>query len=526
MRGVIRATAFALLAGSLLAGCSHAVKRDPQTLVVLEPDDANTINPLYANNEASFLYYTLVLDPLANNGPNFSMIPWLATSWKATPDELHWNVQLRRGVLWSDGAPFTSRDVVWTWRAMLDPKTGFPYLGNFAYVKRVVALGPYAVRFDLNAPTAEFVSGALNAPIMPEHVLAKTPDAQQRLTSFGQHPIGTGPYELASWSHDSEAVFVRNPRFWHGVAKIPRIDIRIVLDANARDQAMQNGSADLYDNVGSDSYRSLRKSAPWLKWLHLPDLYTDFISVNLRVPGLNDLALRRAMMYGWDRKALVAGLLHGDAMMATSIVPYATKYWYDANVMRYPYEPAMARRLLDAAGWKMDRDGVRAKDGTRLEFELQQPNGGTTDEGAEFQADMKAIGIRIDMKVLDYATFIDNQNLMHYQLSLTGWGGVVDPDEYTFLDSSQIEPVGNNDTAFSNPALDRALRAGRVTVDQAKRKPYYDTMQRITAAQLPVLWGWYTYYRAAYTPRLHFGSVAPQPDLYLWNDVWDWSLDP
>lgn len=521
---VFRVAAVAALVALCACG-SHAAKRDPGTLVVLEPSDAGTINPLFANNEASFLYYTLVVDPLVNNGPNFSYIPWLATSWTPTSDDLHWTVKLRHGVTWSDGAPFTSRDVVWTWHAMLDPATGFPYAGQYVYVKDVVALGPYAVRFDLKNTSAQFVQSVLNAPILPEHILGKTPDAQLRRSSYGQHPIGTGAYMLASWNHDSEAVFVRNPHFWHGLAKIKRIDFRILLDPNARDQAMQNGSADLDDNIGSDDYRSLRKSSPHLKFLHIPDLYTIFISVNLRVAGLDDLNVRRAMMYGWDRAAVISGLEHGDAIAASSIVPYATHYWYDPNVVHYPFDRAKARTLLDADGWRVGSDGVREKHGRKLSFTIMQANSGTTDVSAEFQADMKAIGIAIDIQVLDYATFINRTNAMTYQLAITGWGGITDPDEYTFLDSSQIEPVGNNDTGFSNPALDRALRKGRITVDPAKRRPYYNEMQRITASQLPVLWGWYTYYRAAYSPRLHFGPDAPLPDLYLWNEVWDWTLD-
>ncbi|MHB8141257.1 MAG: ABC transporter substrate-binding protein, partial [Vulcanimicrobiaceae bacterium] len=143
------AIATMLLSCVLLSACAmpSVARRDPGTLVVLEASDANTMNPLFANNEPSFLYYGLVLDSLANVGPNFTMIPWLATSWSSTPDRLHWTVQLRHGVRWSDGAPFTSKDVVWTWHAMLDPKTGYPYAGQFNYIKNVRALGPYAVRF-------------------------------------------------------------------------------------------------------------------------------------------------------------------------------------------------------------------------------------------------------------------------------------------------------------------------------------------------------------------------------------------
>ncbi len=523
------AIAAMLLVCVSLSACAipSVARRDPGTLVVLEAGDANTMNPLFANNEPSFLYYGLVLDSLANVGPNFTMIPWLATSWTSTPDRLHWTVQLRHGVRWSDGAPFTSKDVVWTWHAMLDPKTGYPYAGQFNYIKNVRALGPYAVQFDLSHTNALFVSGALDSPILPYHILGKTPDAQLRTSPFGQHPIGTGPYMLERWNHDAEAIFVANPHWWHGPVKIKRLEFRVVLDPNARDQAMENGSADLYDSMGSNDYVTLRKQAPQLRFVHLPDLYTWFIMVNLRTPGLRNERVRQAMMYGWDRQAVISGLLHKDAIEATGIVPVALHYWYDPNVRHYAYDPAKARALLDADGWRVGRDGIRSKDGVRLDYTLLASTGSHTiiDVCQEFQSDMRALGIRIHVKELDYATFIADSSDLHYQLAFTGWGGVTDPDEFTFFDSSQIVPIGNNETAYSNPTVDHDLQMGLRTITPAKRRPYYNQMQAITARQLPVLWGYYTYFRAAYVPALHIDRQAALPDLYFWYDVWNWRLD-
>ncbi|HEV3155891.1 MAG TPA: ABC transporter substrate-binding protein [Candidatus Baltobacteraceae bacterium] len=511
-----------------LLGMAGSEKHQPNTLVVIEGADAGQMNPLFANSAPEFLYFGLILESLSGTGPNFSVIPWLARSWTHTPDGLHWTVNLERGVRWSDGMPFDSKDVVFTWKTMQDPKVGFPYAGQFAYIKKVMPLGPYRLRFDLAQTNALFESLALGSPILPEHILGKIPPERQRTSTFGQHPIGTGPYQLASWQHDSEAVFVRNPHWWHGTAKIPRIDFRIILDDQARVEAIENSSADLYDSMSAIDYEEIKHDAPHLHLLHLPDLFSIFVEPNLRRPGLSDLQVRRAMMYAWDREAITNGLLHGDAQEVNSIEPRALTHWYDPHVQGYPYDPRRAATILDAAGWRVGSDGVRRKNGVPLSFEMLLPAGQilAAEAAAEFQADMQAVGIAVAVKQLDYSTFIQRLNTLNFELAYTGWGGSSDPDEFTFLDSSQLAPIGNNLTGYKNPIVDRALRLGLTTLDPAKRRLAYNRVQEVTAQTLPVLWGYDEFYRAAYSSRLQLHPESALPDLSLWYDVYDWSLSP
>jgi peptide/nickel transport system substrate-binding protein len=523
---ILAALALCALGAALSACSSASAGRDPDTLIVVYPSDANTLNPLYANNEPSFLFYGLIFDGLSGLGPHFAVVPWLASSWSSTPDHLHWDVNLRRDVSWSDGAKFDSRDVIFTWKTMQDPNVAFPYAGQFTYVKQVTARGPFRVHFDLSNANALFEAQALGTPILPEHVLGKIPAAQQRISSFGQHPIGTGPYVLASWHHDDTLIFVRNPHWWHGPPKIKRIEFRIVLDNDARVDAMVDGSADLVPSMAPADYRTLRAIDPKLTFYHVPDLYSRFILTNDTLPGLRDLTVRRAMMYGWDRRAVADGLYHGDVILNDALTPWALTTWHDDSVTHYPYDPAHARALLDAAGWRVGRDGVRSRGGVRLGFSIKNSTGDATlaNVCAAFQADMRAIGIAVDIQQLDYATYIDQTSDMHYQLAMTGWGGTTDPDEFTFLDSSQAVPVGNNETGYRNPQVDRDLRAGLKTFDLAKRRAIYDDFQRVTSATLPVLWGYDEKFSAAYSSRVRIDQRQALPDLYFWWNVYDWSL--
>lgn len=518
-----------------LGGCAASTRqsRDPNTLVALELGDADTLNPLFSNNEYSSQYESFVLDSLVDYGDDFKPIPGLATSWTGTPDGLHWTLDLRHGVRWSDGAPFTSKDVVFTWAAMLDPATGDPYRGQFTYIKRVTAQGPYRVRFDLGNPNALFVTEALNADILPEHLLGKVPHAHLRATTFGEHPISTGPYLLQSWRHDETLTFVRNPYWWGGTPTVKRMIFQVVLNDQARTDAMEQGNADVDDGIPTSAYQIMNADVKAgrtskLELLHIPDLYTIFMYLNFKRPGLGDVRVRRAMMYGWDREAVVNGYYRGDEALATSITPVGLRRWYDPDVKQYPYDPSRARALLEAAGYLPGSDGIRRKGKQRLSYALDLAgNGGAgQDFAAEFQSDMKSIGIGITLRTLDYATFIDQTNDGEYDLAYSGWGGVPDPDQVSLLACDEFPPNGNNTMYYCDPRMNRILALGLQTIPYAKRKPIYDRMQQLYAEDVPDLYLFYDYYRAAISPRVHFNVAHALPGQYLWRDVATWHLGP
>jgi peptide/nickel transport system substrate-binding protein len=535
----VRAIALAIalaFCGSWLGGCAASANagRDPNTLVVLELGDADTLDPLFYNNAYSSLYAQFfIFDSLVGVGDDFTDVPDLATSWRSTPDGLHWTVDLRHGVRWSDGAPFTSKDVVFTWTAALDPATGWPYRGQFAYVKKVTAEGPYRVHFDLATRNALFTSnnGALGFQTLPEHILGKVPHARLRNSGFGEHPVGTGPYILQRWRHDEDLTFVPNPYWWGGTPNIKRVVFRVVLNDQARTDAMEQGAADIDDNLPTSAYQIIaadnKSGRTDLRLLHVPDLYPYFLYPNTKQPGLGDVEVRRAIMYGWDRAAVVQGLLHADVELAAGVTPTALRRWYDPNVRQYAYDPARARAILDAAGYRPGRDGVRQKGNVRLSYAMSLPgNGGAGDLMTEFQADMRTIGIAITLRTLDYATFIDDTNSGKYEMAYSGWGGVPDPDQLSLFGCDQFPPNGNNQMFYCNKRLDRDVHLGLQALDFQQRKAIYDDMQRIVAEDLPVLPFIFPYFREAISKRVHFNVGKALPDQYLFRDLPAWTLGP
>jgi peptide/nickel transport system substrate-binding protein len=531
LRNLARLAALWIVAATLVtSGCAPRgdAPRDPNTLVMLNRSDGATMNPLYAETlYDAAIYCQLIFESLSYIGTDYLPHSRLAKSWAVSRDGLHWTVELRRDVRWSDGVPFTSKDVVFSYKTFLDPKAAFVDFGNVKYIKHVAADGPYRVHFDLDYPSAEFTLNAFAEFIVPEHILGKTTPDRLRFSPFGEHPVGTGPYMLKSWQHDSELVFVRNPYAWRA-PKIARIDYRIIFNDQSEMQALANNSADLIDDLGSTTYRQLQRIAPHIKLMTFESLFLDVVEVNLTRPGLSDVAVRQAMMYGYDRRSMIDGLYDGKVAVTDNLIVSALSHWYDAKTQKYPYDPAKARAILDAAGWRVGAGGIRSKGTTKLSFELMLNQGSAilTDEMLTFVEDMHDVGIDIRLRLLDFPSTVTRAFNGNYDLTANGRGGAVDPDLTTILASSQIPPNGSNTTRYRDKIVDRDLKLGLTTLDDAKRRAYYNEMQVELGKTLPILPQRGRFSAMGYNPRLVLDPKTTLQSPFLYYNVEDWTIKP
>jgi peptide/nickel transport system substrate-binding protein len=518
-------------AAVLLAGCagsSAASHRDPGTLVDVEQADASTFNPLYQQSAYDSIYASLVFDGLTNVSSNYGVQPGLATSWTHSADGLHWQVELRHGVRWSDGAPFTSGDVVFTYQTMLDPKTAFNQASYLANVRRVVAEGPYRVRFDLSAPSATFVDIGMGFSILPRHILGSVRPDRQPFTSFGEHPVGTGPYKLVRWQHDSDVLFARNAYYWHGTPHIARLEIRIIFNDQAEVDALESGSADMISDLGYSQSERLARESPTIRRLTFAPLYVGVFQVNLRRPGLSDVRVRHALMYAFDRRAIARGFFDDQVSPVNTLIAPGLTRWFDPHVRTYSYDPARARRILDDAGWKLGPDGVRHKGKTRLAFQVLVNQGSVLilDQLLALSADAAAVGIEIDARQIDFASAIARTYKGDFDLLFESFGGNVDPDASAVLASTQQPPAGENVMGYDDPAVDRDLAAGIRELNDVKRRAIYDDMQRHLAEDLPMLWLYGRYSASAFARRVQIDPRVTLPLPYTWYNIADWKLAP
>ncbi|MGA2761551.1 MAG: ABC transporter substrate-binding protein, partial [Candidatus Cybelea sp.] len=235
-----------------------------------------------------------------------------------------------------------------------------------------------------------------------------------------------------------------------------------------------------------------------------PGTIYAYIALNLRDPILKDVRVRRAIAYGIDVQPIIHYLLRDEARPAYSVLP--PQHWaYDGNVERYPHDPARARALLDAAGY-------RPVNGVRFHITMKT----STEEStrllaAVLQEQLREVGIALDIRTFEFATFLADVTKGAYQIHSLRWiGGNQDPDIFENLfDTASFAPKRANRTFYSNPRVDELIREGRSTIDQQKRKTIYDQIQQILADDLPYINLWYLDNVLVHTNRVHGIEISP-----------------
>jgi len=229
-----------------------------------------------------------------------------------------------------------------------------------------------------------------------------------------------------------------------------------------------------------------------------------YFALNLRDPILKDVLVRRAMAYAIDVQPIIRYLLRDQAQPAYSILP--PEHWaYDGDVERYPHNPARARQLLDEAGY-------HANNGVRFHITMKSSSDESTRlMAAVFQQQLRDVGIALDIRTYEFATFFSDITKGAYQVYSMRWiGGNQDPDifEYVF-DSNSFPPRRANRTFYSNPRVDELIREGRTTLDQEKRKVIYAEIQQIVAEDLPYINLWYLDNVLVHSTRVKGITVSP-----------------
>ncbi|GHB38170.1 hypothetical protein GCM10010331_27070 [Streptomyces xanthochromogenes] len=498
----IRATAAAVLAGALAVGagaCSNpgggsggSGKKDSAVVgIAYEPE---TLSPLlgYGKDGNSKLF-----DGLLTFDAGMKLRPALATALpEVGADRLTYTYKLRQGVKFSDGKPFSAKDVVFTYTKILDPKTNNPSKGELDAVKSVEAQGDDTVVFTLKYPYAPFAERTV-LPVVPEHVAA-----QQDVNSgaFSRAPVGTGPYTLAKWSKGEKITFAANPTYWGGAPAVKKFTMAVIKDDDVRATRLRAGDLDgaiLPPNL-ANTFKGDRGKKTYTAKTY------DYRNVTLptgnKVAG--DTAVRRALDLAVDREAMVDRILEGAGKPAYGPVPTGSE-WFAAGTER-AHDLDRAKRLLDDAGWKPGADGIREKDGVKAAFPLWYLSGDKLrqDHALAFASDAKKAGIAVTTQS---GTWEVIEPRMKQDAVLAGGGSPGDPDfdQYNLLKSSLAGDGFNNMASFADPTVDKALDDGRRSGDRAVRKAAYDTVQRELVKN------------PGYTFLTHIDH------LYVVNDTWD-----
>jgi peptide/nickel transport system substrate-binding protein len=433
-----------------------------------------------------------MFDGLVEYDFNLNPTPKLAIAWKLSPDAKELRFTLRSGVKWHDGRPFTSADVKFSalevWRK-LHPR-GKSIWANLTDVEtpdEVTAI------FKLSNPSP-YVMNALvgvESQVLPRHIYEGT----NILTNPANlRPVGNGPFKFKEWRKGEYLLLERNPDYWDaGRPYLDSIVVTFTPDEGARAVALEAGELDLAGGlpVALPDARRLSK----VPTLEIPATgyealaHQVFMELNVRKPYFKDPRVRQAIYHAIDRDFLLKNIWYGFGKVATGPISSDLKTFYTADVPRYEYSIAKANQLLDAAGLTKDASGVRL----RVTHD-SNPFGGENNRriSAYFKQQMDQIGIKVDIRASDTATFIKRVYTDYdFDTTSTQAFGLSDPTigVQRFYWSKNIVPgvAFSNGSGYSNPEVDKLLEAAQSEIDPAKRAGLFHDFQRAIMRDLPLL---------------------------------------
>lgn len=471
-----------------------------------EPGNLNAISAL-PHHYPEHVPLTLLYDSLTEFLPDGKIGPRLAESWQTSPDGLTFTFKLTDRAKWPDGRPVTADDVKFTFDAMMNPDTKASAEG-VETVKSVEVADPRTVVITLKQVTPHFLARAGARGIIPKHLLEGQDIAK---AAYNKQPISSGPYRFVSWTPGQAIVMEANPDYWRGAPKIGRVIFKIIPDQNVVLTQLRSGEI----NYALLEPRNLAavQNIPGLKLYESPTPRFFDIAPNYTRGLFDDLKVRRAIMHGIDRQAIVEKVLLGKgAVIHANTAPVS--WAHNPNVPKYPYDKARAAALLQEAGWAPGADGVLQKGGRRLAFAVMINNYDRTLEQAltVAQQNLKEIGVELSIDRVEPGVFNARRSAKDFDALARVWNPVYDPDQAGLL-------VTGNFYGYSHPEVDRLARAALATNDQAERKQLYDELQVVLANDLPRLWLYTENELHVVSDRI--SGVQPHPVGLFWN-LKDW----
>jgi len=455
--------------------CSPRERRTPDdTIVVVIEAAMSSSDPRYAISN-----YDGKLSKLVHVGltavDTESLVPRLELATKVeSSGPLAWDIEIRPDAKFSDGTPVTGEEVAFTYESMLAKDSDSLFHRGFTErFSKVEALGPHAVRFHLREPLATF----------------RTDIDFGIISRKGK---GAGPYVVRELT-SSHVLLDINPYYFGTKPKVPHVEIKFVRDASARLLMLVGGSADLIQNgVRLDLVEEV-KDRPRVAIASAPSVLLTYMMLNNDDPILRDVRVRQAIALTLDRPAIVAAKFGGRARLATGLV--APGHWaYEPDVTIWNPDLARAKQLLDDAGLR-DPDGAGPKPRARLVYKTSSDAFRVT-LARVLAAQLAQVGLEVEVRSFEFATFFADIKKGSYQLASMQTSDIIDPDFYfTYFHSSRIpdttNPDGGNRWRYRNARLDELTTAGRHELDQAKRKAMYAEVQRLVAAEVPVIPLWH-----------------------------------
>ncbi|MFA4972240.1 MAG: ABC transporter substrate-binding protein [bacterium] len=494
--------AFAIALLSLFAGsaCHRAAATPEDALEVAIPAGPATLDPRLATDAEGSKISSLICDGLFGLDDFLEPIPLIAESYEQLSASSY-RIRIRPGVKFSDGSALAAKDVVFTFKSIIEGRIASPFKAAFQRISRIEAEDGLTVRIELSEVYAPFLNMLTRGIVSEKAAVAAGED-------FGRAPLCAGPYRLLRFVPDKVVELAANDSYFGERPNIPRLNFHIIQDDNIRVLKLLKGDVDLVQNaVPRLLIKAMLKREPGLSMKEDVGIVVAYVGLNLADPLLAKAEVRRAVAYAIDREAIIGHRFRGMARPANSII--SPENWaYDESLGQYPYDPAKARAMLDAAGLP-DPDGA----GPAMRFNLTLKTS-TVKERIDIARmiahQLGRVGIGVRVVPFEWGTFYRDIKKGNFQAYTLSWVGVTEPDIfYNVCRSDMTPPEGYNRGRYSNPEVDLLVAEGRAALSEDERKRIYGRVQQILFRDLPFIPLWYETNYVIYREGLEGVSVRP-----------------
>lgn len=503
------------------------------TVIIGEPGDISTVNPILANDTLTISIVGAVFEPLVGASPiDGQPVPALADSWEVAPDGVTYTFHLNRDARWHDGTDVTAEDVKFSFDAVLDPNTGSSFrtlvddaIASYEVIDpdtfRIVA-SDRLVSFLYEGPGAVF--------IMPKHIWESVGFESWSFDggSTGQDPsrvIGTGPFKFKEWVQGDHVTIVRNDAYYDEPPFLDALTLQVQPNSDAAVLALQNGQIDAVEILPPEQVEAVRNT-PGLK-VEIYDFFQmTFYAFNLdanQTPLFQDKEVRQALFYALDRDSITRNIFLGYGEPAVGTQPrLSPAYAPDRMTPHYTFDPDKARQLLAAAGWTdTNGNGTVDKNGQEMAFDLLYVGGETVvDQIVSYmQEAWKAIGVKMEPRSVSGGALIDALESHDFQMALLAFSLSPDGSQGPLFTCDAYEG-GFNFWHYCNPKYDELDRLQKREFDPVKRRELLIQQSQIIWEDQPIGVIRFGVARTGYSSRLH--NFFPNGYGFLWSLPFVW----
>jgi peptide/nickel transport system substrate-binding protein len=472
------------------------------------PNEPDSLIPNGSSQTFSALVDEALYSPLFVGDTSGKINPYLATEIPTTAngdvssDLKTWKFKLKPGLKWSDGQPLTADDVDFTWRTWTNKNFGAGSTSGLNLIdSATVSPDKLSITFHLKQPYAPFLSAWTDgqyAP-MPKHHFASMDVAAILKSKDNLDPsVTSGPFTMSESVPGNHYTLVRNPNYFQAAQGLPYLDkiiFRPILNETTILNDFKSGaitSSWFLDVSETDAYKSI----PKYTFVTNPNAANfEYMVINFQNPILGKyLEVRKAMAMAIDHATLIKVARKGQAVPLCTDHGQSMHPGYEPNAPCPTYDPAAANKLLDQNGWVKGPDGIRSKNGMRLEFKYSTTTGKPWRLADEeiLQQDFQAIGIKLDIQNYPASTFFGpflnsgKHDLAEYENSFT-----YDPNDSSIISCDQIPSrnggFGENRSWYCNPQVDQLLQKEQSSDDPNVRQDAFNQLHQIYLTDFPFI---------------------------------------